>query len=72
MNRRKRCRCCKQLVITMPRVEDQSRNGVRVRVLHYPGGTVVDADCSCFGMPKRVHNNERCPRLLAARKNQRT
>lgn len=42
--------------------EDQSRNGVRVIVYRrWDDGTVVEADCHCFGNPKRVHSNLHCP-----------
>lgn len=42
-------------------VEDQTRNGVRVVVTRSPGrGTVVDADCQCFGAPYRAHSNPSC------------
>jgi len=48
-------------------VTDQSRNGVRVRVTrHYSRtgraeGTTVQASCSCYGSPNRVHLDENCP-----------
>jgi hypothetical protein len=31
------------------------------------GGTVVDADCQCFGLPFRLHTNDRCPLLRRLR-----
>lgn len=44
--------------------EDQSANGVRVIVIRFPsGGTTVEADCQCFGLPWRVHSTPSCPRL---------
>lgn len=46
-----------------PKVEDQSRNGVKVKVTRYPGGTVVEAACQCFGIPGRVHSSMTCPML---------
>ena len=46
-----------------PRREDQSSNGVKVIVWHWPsGGTTVDADCNCFGHGP-IHTNGSCPRL---------
>ena len=43
---------------------DQSKNGVKVIVTRFEdGGTVVEADCQCFGMPGRVHSNSYCPLL---------
>lgn len=48
------------------RVEDQSKNGVRVIVtLWNEGGRTVEADCQCFGHPKRVHSHDFCPLRLA-------
>lgn len=52
----------------LPRVEDQSRNGVRV-IVHYDkdGNSGVDADCSCHGMTFRSHSHTHCPVFLAAK-----
>jgi hypothetical protein len=44
--------------------EDQSRNGVRVLVRRFDGGTTVEADCSCFGSDFRVHSQPDCPNRL--------
>jgi hypothetical protein len=44
--------------------EDQSRNGVRVIVTRSEDGSVVEADCNCFGSPQRVHSNMFCPLLV--------
>ncbi len=42
--------------------EVQSKNGVRVVVYRdKDGNTIVDASCSCYGMPFRVHDRENCP-----------
>lgn len=41
--------------------EDQSANGVKVIVHRMEEGTVVEADCECFGIPGRVHSNTNCP-----------
>lgn len=41
----------------------QDRNGVRVRVSRDPDGSVVQADCLCFGNPKRMHSSPECPSL---------
>lgn len=44
--------------------EDQSQNGVKVVKYTVPGeGTVVEADCNCFGIPGRVHSNPNCPMI---------
>lgn len=50
----------RQLYLQRTRIQD--RNGVRVRVHEHPNGTVVEADCQCFGSPKRLHSNMSCPR----------
>lgn len=42
----------------------QDRNGVRVRVHRLTGGTVVYADCQCFGVEYRPHSRTSCPFLL--------
>jgi hypothetical protein len=39
----------------------QIRNGVRVIVHVQDGGTTVESDCGCFGMPFRTHTNMICP-----------
>lgn len=63
--RHKTCRACRQPVPDKPVVENQSRNGVRVRVFRFKsGGTVVDAACQCFGYEFRLHSTERCPLRL--------
>jgi len=46
--------------------QDQSRNGVKVVVTKYfdkkgPSGSRVEASCSCFGSPHRVHDDPYCP-----------
>lgn len=41
----------------------QDRNGVRVRVSRDPEGSVVHADCLCFGKPGRMHSSPECPVL---------
>jgi hypothetical protein len=47
-----------------PWIENQSRNGVKVIVTHWPGkGSIVEADCGCFGAPYRVHTNSNCVML---------
>ena len=46
--------------------EDQSRNGVRVIKYTSDEGTVVEADCQCFGNPRRVHSSSNCPFLKEA------
>lgn len=43
------------------KIVDQSRNGVRVLVYKSAGGSVVEADCKCYGHPLRVHSNQNCP-----------
>lgn len=48
---------------TVVRCDDQSNNGVRVWVYRDTNGTSVDADCSCFGNPARVHSTTGCPVL---------
>lgn len=45
------------------RIEDQSRNGVRVIKRVHENGTTVEADCQRFGHPFRVHSTLSCPRL---------
>jgi hypothetical protein len=47
--------------------EDQSRNGVRVIVYRTENGSVVDADCQCFGHPGRLHSTDRCPLFVLQR-----
>jgi len=48
-------------------VTETVKNGVKVRVerhLDVEGesiGSVVLADCQCFGNPKRLHSTEYCP-----------
>ena len=49
-------------------VEDQSKNGVRVKVHRNKDGSYVDADCSCLGMFGRTHDNTECPVYKAANK----
>ncbi|HSX22582.1 MAG TPA: hypothetical protein VLE97_07400 [Gaiellaceae bacterium] len=64
----KTCRTCRQPVAEKPVAEDQTRNGVKVIVYRFKtGGTIVDATCQCFGSPKRLHTNEKCPLLLRLR-----
>jgi hypothetical protein len=51
-------------------VEERTKNGVHVRVERVsdengPVGSVVLADCQCFGHPLRVHSTEFCPNRLA-------
>ena len=46
-------------------VQQQDRNGVRVRVRKEDSGSVVDAACGCFGIPGRTHTDIRCPRLTS-------
>lgn len=41
--------------------EDQSKNGVKVKVHKFKSGTTVDASCSCFGNKNRAHSNTDCP-----------
>ena len=43
------------------KIEDQSRNGVKVLVSYWPDGTTVEADCNCFGFTNRAHSTEDCP-----------
>ncbi len=51
------------------RTFDQSKNGVRVKVTRYygadglPTGSVVEADCACFGARWRCHSSASCPNL---------
>ena len=47
---------------------NQSKNGVKVvKTLHFDNktgekiGSTVEADCMCFGNPKRTHSNPLCP-----------
>jgi hypothetical protein len=48
------------------KVEDQSRNGVRVLVTTFHDGTThVDAACSCFGYDGRAHNSMSCSNRMA-------
>ena len=62
------CRSCRQTIPERPVLEDQSRNGVRVHVHRFKnGGTVVDTDCQCFGLPFRLHTNDHCPLLRRLR-----
>ena len=62
-----KCSACNQDLPKQPlAIEDQSRNGVRVIVYHWPSGTVVVKDCSCMGYEMRAHDNPGCPRLLNA------
>lgn len=42
-------------------VEVTVRNGVRVKVTRFCGGTTVEADCQCFGAPFRAHSTTACP-----------
>lgn len=43
-------------------IENQSRNGVIVKVTRFNGGgTVVETTCRCFGHPMRTHSNPCCP-----------
>lgn len=42
----------------------QTKNGVKVKVSKSKNGTVVEADCLCFGHPKRVHSKIDCPNLV--------
>lgn len=46
-----------------PATEDQSLNGVRVIVRRNENGSIVDADCQCFGSEMRMHSNPACPNL---------
>ena len=62
------CRTCRQPVPEKPVREDQSRNGVKVIVLRFKSGTVVQATCQCFGAPFRLHSNEQCPLLRRQRR----
>jgi hypothetical protein len=49
---------------TKPRkLTETVKNGVRVRVEHSDQGSVVEADCQCFGHPLRTHSNAYCPNL---------
>ena len=48
-----------------PRVEHQNTNGVKVTVTRSEQGSVVEADCQCFGLPGRIHSREDCPLRLA-------
>ena len=41
--------------------ENQSKNGVKVIVYKYDDGSVVEADCECFGHDQRAHSNMHCP-----------
>lgn len=43
---------------------DQSRNGVKVTVYKSENGSVVQADCLCYGSPNRVHSHPNCPLRL--------
>lgn len=45
-------------------VEIQDRNGVRVRVRRSENGSTVEADCRCFGNPRRTHSNPFCPLVV--------
>lgn len=49
------------------RIRNQDNNGVKVRVHEHANGTVVHADCQCFGSPMRLHTNAYCPVLTAQR-----
>jgi hypothetical protein len=51
-----------------PIKEDQSQNGVRVIVTRSEGGSVVEADCQCFGMLWRLHSNPYCPLLIRSKR----
>lgn len=42
---------------------EQSRNGVKVVVYRSENGSVVEADCLCYGSPYRVHSNPCCPNI---------
>jgi len=49
----------------MVKIEIQTRNGVKVKVIRtYDAlglvGSVVEADCNCFGLPFRMHSNQTC------------
>jgi hypothetical protein len=52
-----------RLVRGKPAFEDQSRNGVKVIVRRNENGSVVEADCQCFGGKGRLHSNPYCPLL---------
>lgn len=41
-------------------IENQTRNGVHVNVLRNQDGSVVEADCQCFGIVGRVHSTDTC------------
>lgn len=47
----------------IPFIEDQSKNGVKVIVSRFSGGTHVEASCNCFGAKNRVHSNPSCVNL---------
>lgn len=49
-----------------PHTRIQNSNGVKVHVHVQDGGTVVEADCACFGAPFRTHSNARCTYLVRA------
>ena len=42
-------------------IDPQTRNGVDVIVYRGPNGSYVDADCTCFGNPGRMHSRSDCP-----------
>lgn len=56
-----RCPRCKQKVPPKVTIENQDRNGVKVRVHRSSEGSVVFADCKCFGFETRCHSTDRCP-----------
>jgi len=41
-------------------VERRDRNGVRVKVTRGSNGSVVEADCHCYGIPGRLHSTPDC------------
>jgi hypothetical protein len=49
---------------------DESRNGVRVIVHRSANGSIVEADCHCYGSWLRTHSNPNCP-VLAVKMRER-
>ena len=50
---------------TWRQVSSETRNGVQVKTTRTDEGTVVEADCNCYGLPNRSHSTMKCPALLA-------
>jgi hypothetical protein len=52
----------------MRRVKTTVKNGVRVKVTRSETGSVVEADCGCFGHPWRLHTRMNCPALKCGKR----